>query len=398
MPRPLKPKRRKLTLHLLSVLAAVAIVSAGVTWSISPIDPVNWRSTPPADLAGPYAPNGRLAAIDRLSVPTGPEDVAVAENGDLITGVADGRLIRIPLGEAPEDWVTLGGRPLGMAWHPDGRLLVCVADQGLVAVAPDGSSEVILSRYLGEDLSFLDDVDVAEDGTVYVTEATNRFRYAQWKLDVIENRGSGRLLRMEPDGSVDVLMHDLHFANGVAVATDESFVVVVETARYRVRRILLGPTPSSNILIDGLPGFPDGVSNAGDDTFWLTLAAPRNALVDALSGYGAARRLLGALPQEMLPKAERVGHVVRFNDAGMILESLDDRRPNGFAMITNAEQVGNKLYLGSLDGGALGILHLGDEPEPDEESTATDDPSDEEPETEEPETEEPGDEEEDEDE
>ena len=364
MARQLKPKRKKLTLHLLSVLVAVGVVSAGVTWSISPIDPVNWQSSAPAELTGPFTPNGRLEAIDLLSVPDGPEDIAVAENGDVITGVADGRLIRIPLGGAPEDWVTLGGRPLGMAWHPDGRLFVCVADQGLVAVSPDGSTEVVLSRFQNGDLHFLDDVDIAADGTVYVSEATSRFPYANWKLDVMENRGSGRLIRMEPDGSVDVLMHDLHFANGVAVATDESFVLVVETARYRVRRVFLGSVPSSNILVDGLPGFPDGVSNAGDDTFWLTIAAPRNALVDALSGFGAARRLIGAMPQEMLPKADRVGLIVRINDAGMILETLDDRRDNAFAMITNAEQVGSRLYLGSLDGGAIGILHLRDDPVP----------------------------------
>ena len=362
MARQLRPKRKKLTLHLLSVLLVVIVLSAGVTWSISPVDPVNWQSPAAMPLDGPLTPNGRLEVADRLTVPAGPEDVAVTADGAVIAGVEDGRLMRTPLGEPPAEWAQVGGRPLGMAWHPDGRLFVCVAGVGLVTVTPEGETEVVLAEFQDRPLRVLDDVDIAADGTVYVTEATNRFEFDDWKLDLIENRGSGRLLRMEPDGTVTALLHDLHFANGVAVATDESYVLVVETARYRVRRLLLDGAPSSGVIIDGLPGFPDGISNAGDDTFWLTIAAPRHPLVDALSRYGAARRMLAAAPQEMLPEAGRIGLVMRVNDAGMVLESLHDRRPDGLSMITNAEQVGNKLYLGSLEGSAIGVVHLAPDP------------------------------------
>ena len=36
------------------------------------------------------------------------------------------------------------------------------------------------------------------------------------------------------------------------------------------------------ILIDSLPGFPDGVSLAEDGNFWITLAAPNQAFVKIL--------------------------------------------------------------------------------------------------------------------
>ncbi|MFT6396959.1 MAG: sugar lactone lactonase YvrE [Bradymonadia bacterium] len=361
MPKLNRPKRRSIAFQLFLVLVSVVVVSIGVTWSISPIDPVGWQSQPAPALIGNYEPNGRLANIDRLSVPNGPEDVAVNPAGDIITGVSDGRLMRVTLGESPEVFAQLGGRPLGMDWHPDGRLIVCVADVGLVAVAEDGTTEIILSRYNGADLKFLDDVDVADDGTIYVTEATNRFSYADWKLDIIESRGSGRLFRIAPDGGVTVLMHDLHFANGVAVANDQSYVLVVETSRYRVRRLVLGDTPSSATLIDNLPGFPDGISNAGDDTFWLTIASPRNRLMDLLSGVGGARRLIGSMPKELLPAPQNVAHVMRLSASGVILQNLDDRSESALGMITNAEQVGGNLYLGSLHGGQIGVYHLSDE-------------------------------------
>ncbi len=358
MPKPTNQKRRSIAVYLFLVLIAVVVVSVGVTWSISPVDPISWESERAPGLTGSFEPNGELASIARVIVPDGPEDIAINPAGDILTGVSDGRLIRVPAGEPPELFAELGGRPLGMDWHPDGRLIVCVANVGLVAVSPDGSTETILSRYQGADLYFLDDVDVADDGTIYVSEATNRFSFEDWKLDIIESRGSGRLFRVATDGSVTVLMHDLHFANGVAVANDQSYVLVVETSRYRVRRVALGSTPSSEVLFDNLPGFPDGISNAGDDTFWLTIVSPRNPLMDALSSTGVARRLIGAMPKEFLPRPENVAHVLRVSGSGGILQSLDDRSESALGTITNAEQVGDKLYLGSLRGEQLGIYTL----------------------------------------
>ena len=54
---------------------------------------------------------------------------------------------------------------------------------------------------------------------------------------------TGRLLRYDPArGRTDVLADGLWFANGVALAPDESYVVVVETMRARLLRVWLrGP-------------------------------------------------------------------------------------------------------------------------------------------------------------
>ena len=54
---------------------------------------------------------------------------------------------------------------------------------------------------------------------------------------------TGRLLRYDPaSGRTDVLADGLWFANGVALAPDESYVVVVETMRARLLRVWLrGP-------------------------------------------------------------------------------------------------------------------------------------------------------------
>ena len=47
---------------------------------------------------------------------------------------------------------------------------------------------------------------------------------------------TGRLVRRGPDGSVSVVLDGLAFANGVALATDQSWVAVAETAARTVVR------------------------------------------------------------------------------------------------------------------------------------------------------------------
>lgn len=52
------------------------------------------------------------------------------------------------------------------------------------------------------------------------------------------------------------MLDGLWFANGVAVSPDQTFVVVAETARYRLQKYYLaGPKKGkSEVFVAGLPG------------------------------------------------------------------------------------------------------------------------------------------------
>ena len=67
---------------------------------------------------------------------------------------------------------------------------------------------------------------------------------------------SGRLLQYDPStDEVTVLARDLYFANGVAVAEDESYLVFVETFYSRVTKLYLQGEKQgmTEYLIDGHP-------------------------------------------------------------------------------------------------------------------------------------------------
>ena len=72
-----------------------------------------------------------------------------------------------------------------------------------------------------------------------------------------------------------MVLDGLAFANGVALAADESYVAVAETAaRTVVRRWLTGParggagTTSSR----DLPGYPDNIARGSDGLIWVSIA------------------------------------------------------------------------------------------------------------------------------
>ncbi len=92
-----------------------------------------------------------------------------------------------------------GGRPLGLEWLPDGRILVCDARRGLLAVAPDsGAVETLTDLVHGRRMAFCNNAAVAADGTIWFSDSSRHHGIERWKADIVENTASGRLLAPRP--------------------------------------------------------------------------------------------------------------------------------------------------------------------------------------------------------
>src|SRR6266540_3759352 len=165
------------------------------------IEPVVWR---PPKLGLRARPAPSLPALTVLEVNGhGTEDVVVDEKGNVFTGVRDGRILRLtPDGRRLDTIADTGGRPLGIELYTDGRLLICDAGKGLLlADRASGDIETLIPR--GRELRVCDNAAVTKDGTIYFTDSTSRFDLEHYVADLIEHSGTGRLLRRDPDGSVD---------------------------------------------------------------------------------------------------------------------------------------------------------------------------------------------------
>ena len=211
--------------------------------------------------------SGVVTGFRLIEVPgRGTEDVVVDAAGAVYTGTEDGVIHRVGAdGRRVDAVAATGGRPLGIELFPDGRLLICDARRGLLLADPgSGAIETLVTEVGGVPMRFCNNAAVAADGTVYFSDSSTVHPIAEWKAEMVEVTRTGRLLRRQPDGQVDVLLDGLAFANGVALAADGSFVVVAETAtRTLVRRWLTGPAAgTSDLLVAELPGYPDNMARA----------------------------------------------------------------------------------------------------------------------------------------
>lgn len=325
------------------------------------IDPVRWQ--PPR--SRPLPPPDPTPALRLVEIPgNAPEDVVVAADGSIWTGVEDGRIIAVdPAGGEPQVMTDTGGRPLGLAFTRDARLVICDSHRGLLRYDPQTSQlETLVSEVAGQPLRFCSNAVESSDGTIYFTESTSRFHYEHYKGSVIEARGSGSLMRRSPDGTVSVLATGLHFANGVTLTVDESAVVFAESTGRRLSKYwLTGPRRGSiTALVEELPGHPDNISTGRDGRIWVAMVSDRNALSDWLSPRAPVLRrvLWRLLPYRWLPDPTPVVWVVAFDaDDGRVLAQYRTEHPD-FGLATGVVEADGRLWMGRIAGPGLAYFQL----------------------------------------
>jgi sugar lactone lactonase YvrE len=287
--------------------------------------------------------------------------------GRVLTGVEDGRILRLdgltnPAGGPRVEMLAhTGGRPLGLELLPgDDALLVCDADRGLLRVGlATGAVHVLADSVAGERLRFCSNVVALSDGSVYFTVSSTRYPLGHWIGDLVEHTGTGRLLRLAPGASApEVVLDGLQFANGLAPAADESFLVVAETGARRLTRVhLTGPDAGhAEPFAENLPGMPDNLWRGGPDgPIWVALAGPRVPPLDLLHRAAPAVRRTAARAAVRAPfrPTGTIG-VLAYDDQGRALHHLTARHSR-FRMATSVCEAAGHLVLGSLWEGGVAV-------------------------------------------
>lgn len=283
-------------------------------------------------------------------------------DGRVVAGLDDGRLVSVdPATDAVEVLADTAGHLLGLEALADGSLVLCDHDRGILRLAGGrGRPEVLVDTVDGRPLHFASNVVAARDGTLYFTASSQRFTIDHWRSDIIEHSGSGRLIRRTPDGVVEVLRDDFQFANGLVLAPDESYVLVAETGASRITKLWLtgDAVGEIEVLIDGLPGYPDNMSIGSDGLIWCALASPRNPMLEGIFKLPLrARRVLARVPERLGPSPEDVVWVIAFDFDGTLVHDI---RPDGidYTFVTSVAERDGVLYFGTIVDNALGVLTL----------------------------------------
>ena len=281
----------------------------------------------------------------------GAEDVLVVD-GLVYTGTEDGSIFRLrPDGSRIDRVGQTGGRPLGLELLPDGRLLVADADRGLLALDPyDGGIETLVTNVSGRRMRFCNNAAVAANGDIWFSDSSTVYGIAHWKKDFVEDTRTGRLLVRRVTGLVEVVLDGLAFANGVALAADESYVAVAETgARTVVRHWLTGPRAGArDLLAEDLPGYPDNISRGSDGLVWVSIASPTDRMVERLHRLPAKlRRQVSRIPDALQPQPKRTARVQAYDDVGRLVHDLHGDG-SAYHMVTGVREHDGQVWLGSL--------------------------------------------------
>lgn len=338
------------------LLVAVAVVAAYLLFWPTPLDPYAW--TPPLDPGtgpgSPFRPTQELRSDQDLAATViqakfgdagrpenfGPEDVAVRPGEERVyTGIGDGSILSIdPVSGETRFFANTGGRPLGVTFDETGdTLYVADAKLGLLSLDRNGAVTVLANEAEGEPATFADNLDVQRDGTVWFSAPTREHSLAQVALDVWDSRPSGRLLRYDPQTkTASVKLDNLFYANGIALAPDESFVLVAEFLAFRITRYWLEGERAGthDVFVDGLPGYPDNITRTPDGRFLVGLSLERVPGLDKQRPHPWMVKVLYRLPAFLKPKAQYPGYLLEFDATGRLLRFAADETADVTAQVT----------------------------------------------------------------
>jgi sugar lactone lactonase YvrE len=337
----------------------VILLAYFLFWPV-PIDPVAWKAPPNPGYEGPYERNIKLKRLERLPLggKRGPEDVAVDDKGYIYAATHQGIIVRLsPDAADPRDWADTRGRPLGLDFDASQNLIVADAYRGLLSIDNSGKVTLLTDKAGGKPIKYADDVDVAQNGLIYFSDASTKFGAKESGgtmegslLEIMEHGKTGRLLVYDPEKkTTEVLLDNISFANGVCVSHDQKFVLVNETGEYRILRYWIegAKKGESDIFLQGLPSFPDNISTGMEGRFWIALISPRNPLVDKLAERPFLRKVIQRMPSALRPKAKSYGHIIAVNSEAEVV--LDLQNPDtDYPQNTSAVETKDYIYIGSL--------------------------------------------------
>jgi sugar lactone lactonase YvrE len=156
----------------------------------------------------------------------------------------------------------VGQGPPGLGWSidwlPDGRLLV--TGQGLMRREPDGSM-VRHADVSGVGVDDFNEIVVDGRGNIYVNGGCD--------FDPGEGNAPGIIALVTPDGSVRRVADGIAFPNGMAVAPDNSTLIIAESFAGRLTAFDIaadGSLSKRRVWADGVG--PDGICMDAGGAIW----------------------------------------------------------------------------------------------------------------------------------
>lgn len=334
-------------------------VLSGLLFSSCSLKPLAYQPEPIPSFEGTTVLNEKLLASDKIEITGwfGPEDILFDSLGNLYTGVhnanfSDGRILKIQPSGKVEEFYNSGSWVAGLHFDKQSNLIALSHKQGLISISPTKKVTVLAATdENGKPFLIPNGLDIADDGMIYFTNTSevSAYNIKYGRKVIMEMKPLGGLYSYNPaTQEVKTLIDGVYFGNGVVVSKDQKSLLMVETTKYRVLKYWLSGEKAgqTEILIDNLHGFPNGISIRADGSYWLGFSTMRNEALDKIHPKTGMKKLIYGLPEFMQPKATPFGMVMNVSTDGRILETLFDTQGAILSEAGAVKEFNGYLYIG----------------------------------------------------
>ena len=166
-------------------------------------------------------------------------------------------------------------RPSGLGWMPDGSLLVVsMTKRQVLRRLADGSMK-LHADLRGIATFHCNDMVVDATGRAY----DGNFGFdldaeiaARGISSVLDSHATAMLACIEPDGTVRIAAHDMHFPNGSVITPDGKTLIVGETLGSTLTAFDIagdGALTNRRVWARTTPRVPDGITRDANGNIWI---------------------------------------------------------------------------------------------------------------------------------
>ncbi|EAL65781.1 strictosidine synthase family protein [Dictyostelium discoideum AX4] len=309
----------------------------------------------------------------------GPESIAVSKDGKKVYfALKTGNIhsLSAPFLPVPRklldqalptktEYVLTCGRPLGITMDNDDNLVIADSVKGLLKFdIKSNQLSILTSSFLNSNkthskLNFVNDVIVGNDDMIYFTDSTSIApildNTGDWNTlipsmyTLVTTVSHGKLLSYNPNTKeTKVLMDGFKYSNGVAFDPKEESIFIGETTGCKVFRYWIkgANKGKSEVFIDNLPGYPDGVDvDFKEGKLYISIFGGRNWFIDLIHPYPILKNIFLRIPYlKMRPQKPSI--VVADTQTGKILNYF--QTSNDFPTITSTIEHNGKILIGNL--------------------------------------------------
>lgn len=286
--------RIKKSIKSLILISIVGFITSIIFQACS-LKPLAWTPPTKPELKGVLAENDLLSTTKWIDLKGwyGPEDIAIDKQGNLYCGAhigpkdfSDGRILKIDSIGNVTVFCNTGSWVTGLHFDKNENLIACDTKRGLISVNKKGDINLLANEdENGRPLLIPNDIDIASDGIIYFSNTSSKLKFSlkNTRKLILEAKPDGGLYQYDPKTKlITTLIDSTYFGNGVAVSKDDSFVLMVDLTKYRVIKYYLKGKKrgETELFLDNLPGFPNGISRRKDGTFWLGFSSIRDKTLD----------------------------------------------------------------------------------------------------------------------